>query len=71
MIRTAVDSDFTAMPGGDECAIRIHSLKNAYGLDVPFIRYYADDCGGLLSVMDGAAVLSYTENREEWAVLSR
>ena len=68
MIRTAVDSDFTAMPGGDECAIRIHSLKNAYGLDVPFIRYYADDCGGLLSVMDGAAVLSCTENREEWAV---
>ena len=56
MIRTAVESDFAVLPR-DECAIRIHSLKKAYGLDVPFIRYYADDCGNLLSVMDGAGVL--------------
>ena len=68
MIRTAIECDFTTMQDGDECAIRIHSLKNAYGLDVPFIRYYADDCGGLLSVMDGAAVLSCTQNEEEWLV---
>lgn len=68
MIRTAIESDFAAMPVGDECAIRIHSLKKAYGLNVPFIRYYADDCGGLLSVMDGAGVLSCTQNAEEWSV---
>lgn len=67
MIRTAIESDFTALPS-DECAIRIHSLKKAYGLDVPFIRYYADDCGNLLSVMDGAGVLFCVENTEEWLV---
>lgn len=67
MIRKAVESDFFVLPG-DECAIRIHSLKNAYGLDAPFIRYYADDCGGLLSVMDGAGILYCTENVEEWLV---
>ena len=67
MIRTAIESDFAALPH-DECSIRIHSLKKAYGLDVPFIRYYADDCGGLLSIMDGAGVLCCTENTEEWLV---
>lgn len=67
MIRQAVENDFLSV-ASDECAVRIHSLKRAYGLDVPFIRYYSDDVGGLLSVMDGTAVLSCTENREEWAV---
>lgn len=67
MIRQAIESDFSAMPA-DECALRIHSLKHAYGLDVPFIRYYADGCGGLLSVMDGAGVLYCADNREEWIV---
>ena len=67
MIRQAVENDFLAIPE-DECAVRIHSLKRAYGLDVPFIRYYADGMGGLLSVMDGAAVLSCSDNDEEWLV---
>ena len=67
MIRQATETDFLTMPM-DECALRIHSLRRAYGLNVPFIRYYADDNGGLLSVMDGAAVLYCTENREEWCV---
>lgn len=67
MIRTALESDFSTLPG-DECAVRIHSLKCAYGLDAPFIRYYADECGGLLSVMDGAGVLYCVENMEEWAI---
>lgn len=67
MIRTALESDFSTLPG-DECAVRIHSLKCAYGLDAPFIRYYADECGGLLSVMDGAGVLYCVDNVEEWLV---
>ena len=67
MIRQAIETDF-AHCAHDECALRIHSLKRAYGIDVPFIRYYADNHGGLLSIMDGAGVLSCTENREEWAV---
>lgn len=67
MIRTALESDFSTLPS-DECAVRIYSLKRAYGLNAPFIRYYADDCGGLLSIMDGAGVLYCTENTEEWLV---
>lgn len=67
MIRTALESDFAVQPS-DECAVRIHSLRKAYGLNVPFIRYYADDCGGLLSVMDGAGILYCEENTEEWLI---
>ena len=67
MIRQAIESDFSALPC-DECAVRIHSLKRAYGLDVPFIRYYADDNGGLLSIMDGAGVLHCVDNLEDWLV---
>ena len=67
MIRQAIESDFVTA-AADECAIRIHSLKQAYGIDVPFIRYYSDNCGGLLSVMDGAGVLYCTDNVEEWAI---
>ena len=67
MIRTALESDFAEVPN-DECAVRIHSLKKAYGLDISFVRYYADDNGGLLSVMDGAAVLYCAGNVEEWLI---
>lgn len=67
MICTALEKNF-AMAASDECAIRIHSLKRAYGLNVPFIRYYADGAGGLLSVMDGAGVLSANSNIEEWLI---
>lgn len=65
MIRQAVNSDFSASPM-DECAIRIHSLWRAYGIDVPFIRYYADDCGNLLSIMDGTAILYCETITDEW-----
>ena len=67
MIRKASELDFCSIVD-DECAIRIHSLKRAYGLDVPFIRYYSDECGGLLSVMDGVGVLCCTENVDEWLI---
>ena len=67
MIRQATERDFS-IPPENECGIRIHSLKLAYGLDAPFIRYYSDDNGGLLSILDGAAILSVSENIEEWAI---
>lgn len=67
MIRKAVEGDFAACVE-DECAVRIHSLRRAYGIDVPFIRYYADNYGGLLSVMDGTGVLYCAENIEEWLI---
>ncbi len=67
MIRQAIESDFSVLVD-DECALRIHSLKRTYGLEVPFIRYYADNYGGLLSVMDGTGVLYCIENTEEWLV---
>lgn len=67
MIRQAVNSDFDALPM-DECAIRIHSLRRAYGIDVPFIRYYADDNGNLLSIMDGTAILYCETMTDEWLI---
>lgn len=65
MIRQAVETDFGAAIL-DECAIRIHSLRRAYGIDVPFIRYYADDHGSLLSIMDGTAILYCETFTDEW-----
>lgn len=67
MIRQAAESDFDTF-SADECLLRIHSLKRAYGTSIPFVRYYADDCGGLLSVMDGTGVLYCVENIEEWLI---
>lgn len=65
MIRQAAETDF-GVSIQDECAIRIHSLKRAYGIDAPFIRYYADDCGNLLSIMDGTAILYCETFTDEW-----
>lgn len=67
MIRKATEEDFATLSDG-ECAVRIHSLKQAYGLDVPFIRYYSDEFGGLLSIMDGVGVLYCAENVDEWLI---
>lgn len=67
MIRRAIESDFAILPA-DECAVRIHSLKRAYGLNVSFVRYYSDEYGGLLSIMDGTAVLYCVDNVEEWTI---
>lgn len=65
MIRQAIEDDFL-ISAMDECAIRIQSLKRAYGIDVSFIRYYADGCGNLLSVMDGTGILHCKEMTDEW-----
>ena len=67
MIRQAIESDFP-IAVGDECAIRIDSLMRAYGANAPFVRFYTDDCGGMMSLMDGTAVLYCCENAEEWSV---
>ena len=67
MIRRAVESDFVE-PLLDESALRIHSLKRAYGLDVSFVQYFSDGCGGLLSVMDGTAILSCASASDEWVL---
>lgn len=67
MIRKALDSDFKVI-SDDECAVRIYALKRAYGLDASFILYYSDDCGSLMSIMDGAAIVHCVDNVEEWAV---
>ncbi len=66
MIRLATDRDFSR-PITDETALRIFALRQAYGMDVPFIRYYADDEGSLLSVMDGVGLFSSLgPMAEEW-----
>ena len=67
MIRQAIESDFP-IAACDECAIRIDSLVHAYGVHATFVRLYADECGGVMSLMDGVAVLYCCENAEEWAV---
>jgi len=67
MIRKATEVDFTAQTS-DECGMRIHSLRRAYGIEAPFVRFYADEYGNLLSIMDGVAVLCSKSNFEEWAV---
>lgn len=67
MIRQAIEEDIYSVTS-DECAIRIQSLARAYSADAPFIRFYTDECGGLLSIMDGTAVLYCVDNVEEWTI---
>ena len=66
MIRTATEEDFlhdiTTVS-----ELRIYALKRAYGLDVPFIQYMADEEGTLASIMDGfCVVFSKNALNEEW-----
>lgn len=67
MIRRAIQSDFPDR-ADEECLIRIQALVKAYGCDVPFIQYFTDEQGGFLSIMDGTAVLSASNNAEEWVI---
>lgn len=70
MIRLATEADFPVNTD-NEVLVRIVGLKHAYGIDVPFIQYYTDGEGSLLSVMDGCGVLycSHTVT-DEWIVFS-
>ena len=65
MIRVATAADIPHS-ASDECLIRIISYRRAYGCDVPFIRYYTDEAGGYLAIMDGAGVLHLPQLTEEW-----
>ena len=66
MIRTANESDFDRKISS-ESELRICALKRAYGLNVPFIRFFADDEGSLASVMDGFCnVYVHKKLNEEW-----
>ncbi|MBQ8683336.1 MAG: GNAT family N-acetyltransferase [Clostridia bacterium] len=65
MIRIAEEKDFLR-PIKDIATLRILSLHEAYG-DVPFVRYYADDEGSLLCLMDGVCFFSPAVTlTEEW-----
>ena len=65
MIRKAVDSDFS-VNANSECLVRILGLRSVYGADVPFIQYFSDGEGGLMSVMDGVAVVHLDILSDEW-----
>ncbi len=66
MIRRAAAEDFpTVYP--TESALRIGGLKEAYGVEVPFIQFFTDGEGSLLSVMDGVGVFyAAAQITEEW-----
>ena len=66
MIRMANTADFPLTVDA-ECAIRIQSLKNIYGCDVPFLRFYTDGNGSFMSLMDGVAVFYAAQPiNDEW-----
>lgn len=67
MIRRATSEEIP-VTGTDECLIRIASLKTTYGWDAPFIQFFTDGSGGLLSIMDGVAILHLSELTEEWQI---
>lgn len=67
MIRKALETDFPTV-ADNECLVRILGLRLAYGTDAPFIQYFTDGEGGLMSLMDGVAILNLPYLNEEWAV---
>ncbi len=71
MIRAAIEQDFANLPI-NECTTRILGLKNAYGLSVSFLRFYADGEGSIASVIDGFCVFhSPARPTEEWLTFLR
>ena len=67
MIRKAIESDFPSV-ADNECLTRILGLRLAYGPDASFVQYFSDGKGGLMSLMDGVAILDLAEPTEEWTV---
>lgn len=66
MIRLANEQDFVREISS-ESELRICALKKAYGLDVPFIQFFADGEGSIASIMDGfCALYCHTDPNEEW-----
>lgn len=71
MIRLAVEADFNREIR-TESEVRICALKEAYGLNTSFIRFYADDTGTLASIMDGFCVFNYDGvPNDEWTSFLR
>ncbi len=66
MIRLASGADIPAA-GESEALLRIRALYRAYGDGCAFLRFFTDDAGALLSVMDGFAVLHAPRGvNDEW-----
>ena len=69
MITEAAGADVSALPPETEAAVRILARQAAYGF-LPFMRYYR--CGdGIISVMDGSAVIAGAVDPEEAAIFLR
>ena len=56
------------LPDDSDAAVKIAAQARAYGLSRPFLRVYAGEDGGVLSVMDGVAML-YPGADEDEALL--
>ncbi len=68
MIRQANEGDFARIITS-ESALRIHALKSAYGLSVPFIQYFSDGEGTIASIVDGQCTLSADKPlSDEWLI---
>lgn len=67
MIRKAVEGDFPAK-ATNENLVRILGLRLAYGLDASFIQYFTDENGGIMTLMDGVAVLHLDRLTDEWGL---
>lgn len=66
MIRVAQENDILRC-ADSEAAIRIVAAYEAYGINVPFLRFYADDTGTCASLMDGVAVIHAPNGlNDEW-----
>lgn len=65
MIRRAIDNDFDRL-ADNECLVRILGLRVAYGPEAAFIQYFSDGEDGLMSLMDGVAVIHLSVLTDEW-----
>lgn len=65
MIRLAQKEDF-AIEENNEVLVRILGVHLTYGIEAPFVRYYTDGAGSLLTIMDGVALFHTDELNDEW-----
>ncbi len=71
MIYKATEQDFIDLPLKN-CAIRIESLKCAYGFDTSFLHFFADGKGCLASLMDGYCIFHSPHGlTDEWQAFFR
>jgi len=65
MIRLAKDADFPSS-ADNEVLVRICALRLTYGINAPFVHYYTDEAGSLMSIMDGVALFHTAHLNDEW-----